>query len=109
MVRVLRQEERYNVTTTNYLPRTWQQIAALQSLAAPDRPPLFGRAGWEVLEQLHAAGVTPRIPIIVTSTDPHTLQRMEQDYDRYGGDKLVAKPLDIDVLLEAIRTLIGPA
>lgn len=53
--------------------------------------------------------MTPRIPIIVTSTDPHTLQRMEQDYDRYGGDKLVAKPLDIDVLLEAIRTLIGPA
>lgn len=43
--------------------------------------------------------MTPRIPILVTSTDPYTLQRMEQDYDRYGGDKLVAKPLDIDVLL----------
>ena len=53
--------------------------------------------------------MTARIPILVTSTDPHTLQRMEQDYDRYGGDKLVVKPLDIDVLLEAIRTLIGPA
>ncbi|HEX2348902.1 MAG TPA: hypothetical protein VHI51_10765, partial [Ktedonobacterales bacterium] len=30
VMRMLLQDERYNVTTTNYVPRTWEQIAALQ-------------------------------------------------------------------------------
>jgi CheY-like chemotaxis protein len=109
VVRVLLQDERYNVTTTNYVPRTWDQIAALQpSLLLIDLTP-YGQSRWELLEHLHAAGVTSRIPVIVTSTDPHMLARMEQEHDRYGGDTLVAKPLDIDALLDAIRALIGPA
>lgn len=46
MVRVLLQEKRYNVTTTNYLPRTCQQIAALQpSLLLIDLLPSVGQAG----------------------------------------------------------------
>lgn len=46
VVRVLRQEERYNVTTTNYLPRTCQQIAALQpSLLLIDLLSSVGQAG----------------------------------------------------------------
>jgi DNA-binding response OmpR family regulator len=108
-VRVLLQDEHYNVTTTNYVPRTWDQIAALQpSLLLIDLSPR-SQAGFELLEQLHAEGVTLRIPIIVTSTLPSILKRVEAKHDRYGGDKLVTKPLDLDALLEAIRTLIGPA
>lgn len=54
-------------------------------------------------------GVTSRIPIVVTSTDRRVLEGVQQENDRYGGDKLVTKPLDIDVLLDAIRALIGEA
>lgn len=56
VVRVLLQDESYNVTTTNYVPRTWDQIAALQpSLLLIDISPR-SQAGWELLEQLHVGG-----------------------------------------------------
>lgn len=108
-VRELLQDARYNVTTTNYVPRTWDQIAALQpDLLVIDLSP-FSQAGWDLLEQLHIQGVTGRIPIVVTSTDPGQLERVERERDRYGGDWLVAKPFHVDVLLDAIHELIGPA
>jgi CheY-like chemotaxis protein len=109
ILRELLQDERYNVTTTNYVPRTWDQIAALQpSLLLIDLAP-HSQAAWNLLERLHVEGVTGRIPIVVTSTDPRLLERARQEGGRYGGDAFVAKPLDIDVLLDAIRALIGPA
>lgn len=109
VIRVLLQDERYNVTTTNYVPRTWDQIAALQpSLLLIDLSPR-SQAGWNLLEHLRAEGVTSRIPIVVTSTDRHILERVQRERDRYGGDTVIAKPLDINALLDAIRVLIGPA
>lgn len=109
VVRVLLQDERYNVTTTNYVPRTWHQIAALQpALLLIDLSP-HSEAAFDLLAHLHAEGVTSRIPIVVTSTQPSLLERVQQEHDRYGGDKLITKPLDIDALLGAIRDLIGPA
>jgi DNA-binding response OmpR family regulator len=109
IVRVLLQDERYKVTTAHYVPRTWDQIAALQpSLLLIDLRPR-SQAGWDLLEQLHAEGVTSRIPIIVTSTDSRQLERVEAEHDRYGGDRLITQPLAIEALLEAIRALIGPA
>jgi DNA-binding response OmpR family regulator len=109
LVRQLLQDANYNVTTTNYVPRTWDQIAALQpDLLVVDLSVLSG-AGWDLLERLHAQGVTQRIPIIVTSTDPGLLARLELECDRYGGDRLVAKPFHVEVLLDAIHTLIGAA
>lgn len=107
--RELLQDANYNVTTTNYVPRTWDQIAALQPDLLVIDVSLPGRAGWDLLERLHAQGVTGRIPIIVTSTDPGQLDRVELDRDRYGGDKVIAKPFHVDVLLDAIHALIGPA
>ena len=69
VVRMLLQEERYNVTTTNYVPRTWDQIAALQpNLLLIDLAP-HSQVGWDLLERLHAEGITSRIPVLVTSTD----------------------------------------
>src|SRR5690349_12511262 len=109
LVRDLLQDASYNVTTTNYVPRTWDQIAALQpDLLVIDLSPL-SREGWDLLEHLHAQGVTGRIPIIVTSTDPGQLDRVQLDHDRYGGNRLVAKPFHVDVLLDAIHALIGHA
>src|SRR5260221_632907 len=103
--RELLQDARYNVTTTNYVPRTWDQIAALQPDLLVIDVSLPGRAGWALLEQLHAQGVTGRIPIIVTSTDPGQLDLVELDRDRYGGDKVIAKPFHVDALLDAIHAL----
>jgi DNA-binding response OmpR family regulator len=109
LVRELLQDASYNVTTTNYVPRTWDQIAALQpDLLVIDLSRLSG-AGWDLLERLHAQGVTQRIPIIVTSTDPGMLARVERERARYGGDRLVPKPFHLEVLLDAIHALIGSA
>jgi DNA-binding response OmpR family regulator len=108
-VRVLLQDERFNVTTTNYVPCTWDQIAALQpSLLLVDVVP-YSQTAWDLLEHLHAEGVTSRIPIVVTSTDRHLLERVQTERERYGGDRVITKPLDIDVLPGAIRALIDPA
>jgi CheY-like chemotaxis protein len=110
VVRVLLQGETYNVTTTNYVPRTWAQIAALQpSLLLIGLNPVHPQDGLELLEHLHHEGVTHTIPIVVTSTDHHLLQRIEREKDYFGGDRFMVIALDIDELLEAIRTLIGPA
>ena len=77
VVRQLLQDEDCNVTTTNYVPRTYEQIAAL----APDLLLLdlaIGqRAGWGLLEHLHAEAATRAIPVLVTSTDPHLLAEAE--------------------------------
>jgi DNA-binding response OmpR family regulator len=109
LVHDLLQDASYNVTTTNYVPRTWDQIAALQPDLLVIDLNVVSRAGWGLLEQLHARGVTNRIPVIVTSTDPGLLARVELERDRYGGDRVVAKPFHIEVLLDAIHTLIGSA
>src|SRR5258708_24587990 len=109
LVRELLQDASYNVPTTNYVPRTWDQIAALQpDLLVIDLNRLSA-AGWDLLEQLHAQGVTQRIPVIVTSTDPGLLERVERERERYGGAKLLTKPVHLEVLLDAIYTLLGSA
>lgn len=109
VVRMLLEDETYRVTTTNYLPRMWTLIAALQpALLLIDLSPRSA-AGMELLERLQQEGVTNRIPVVVTSTDPCILARVEREQERFGGDRLVAMPFDVDVLLAAIRDLIGPA
>lgn len=109
VVRELLQDEAYHVTTTNFVPRTWDQIAALQpTLLLIDVIPME-QAAWALLEHLHEQGITNRIPIILTSTDPLILERAEREKERYGGDRFLTTPFDIDTLLAAIRTLIDPA
>jgi CheY-like chemotaxis protein len=109
VVRVLLQDERYNVTTTNFVPRTFNQIAALQpSLLLVDLT-IGKRAGWELLERLHEETSTRNIPLIVVSNDPELLDRARKDEKRYGGENFIAKPLDLDALFRTIQSLIGGA
>jgi DNA-binding response OmpR family regulator len=109
VVRELLQDEAYNVTTTNYVPRTFEQIAGLE----PDLLVLdlaAGRqAGWSLLARLHAAAATRAIPVLVTSTDPHLLAQAEAAEAGLGGDRFLVKPFDLEVLLAAVRELIGGA
>ena len=109
LLRILFQRAEYNVTTTNYLPATFDQIAALDpDLLLVDL--VWGdRAGWDLLERLNAAARTRGIPVVVVSTTPAYLARVRADPARYGGDALLSKPFDIDDLLGAVRRLLGSA
>jgi CheY-like chemotaxis protein len=108
-VRALLQEERYNVTTTNFVPHTFDQIAALEpdlliiDLAAGIQ------AGWELLERLGQEAQTQDIPVIVVSTRPKYLDAVRADPARYGAQRFLAKPFDIDDMLTAVDELIGKA
>jgi len=109
LMRELLQDERYNVTTTNFVPRTFDQIAALQpSLLVIDLE-LGRQAGWDLLERLQGEAITNGIPVVVVSTDPRLLERAEAQRARYGGQRWVAKPFDIDDLVATIQELVGAA
>src|SRR6187200_27121 len=62
LVRELLQDERYNVTTTNFVPRTFHQIeTARPSVLIVDL--CYGeQAGWELLAELRQEAATRQIP-----------------------------------------------
>ena len=97
------------VTTTNFVPRSFDQIVALQpSLLLIDL--VTGeRAGWELLERLHEEARTRNLPVIVASNEQRLLDRAQGDAKRYGGKGFLIKPMHLDALLDGIRELIGNA
>ena len=109
IVRELFQEEAYNVTTTNFVPNSFDQIEALQPDALIVDIAVGQSAGWELLEQLHEGAVTNDIPVLVLSTSPQLLQRAQEQAERYGNHRYLDKPFDLDVLLRHIREMIGEA
>ncbi len=109
IIRELFQDEGYNVTTTNFVPNFFAQIAAsLPDVLIVDIV-VGHRAGWELLEQLHANAATAGIPVVVVSTDPHLLERAQDQAARYGSHRALAKPFDLETMLEVVRDLIGDA
>lgn len=107
VLRVFFEDEQYNVTTTNYVPRTFEQIEALQPDAIILDLAVTHRTGWTLLEQLAIEASTRDIPVIVVSTDPRILDEAAHDVERYGGQGHIIKPLDLDVLLSKVHELIG--
>jgi signal transduction histidine kinase/CheY-like chemotaxis protein len=109
LVRILFQRAEYNVTTTNFVPATFDQIAALDpDILLVDL--VWGqRAGWDLLERLNAEARTRGIPVVVLSTSPAYLERVEADPERYGGQAVLAKPFEVEDLLRTVDGLIGPA
>jgi DNA-binding response OmpR family regulator len=109
LLRTLLQEERYNVTTTNYVPRTFNQIVALRPdlLIANLTPREF--SGWDLLERLHGEALTRQIPVVVTSTNPEFLAHARRHSELYGQASYVVLPFDVDALLAPIHRLIGAA
>jgi CheY-like chemotaxis protein len=109
ILRHLLEHEHYTVTTTNFVPQTFEQIAALQpSLLIIDLS-VGQRAGPDLLERLQREAITRKIPVIVVSTDRRLLARARAEQAHYGGQLFLAKPLDLDNLLEGIHALIGAA
>jgi CheY-like chemotaxis protein len=103
------QEEGYNVTTTNFVPSSFDQIATAQPYALIVDVVVGERAGWELLEQLHAAAATNDIPVLLLSTSPHLLQKAQEHAERYGSHRYLDKPLDLEALLSNVREMIGTA
>jgi CheY-like chemotaxis protein len=109
VVRELFQDERYNVTTTNFVPHSFAQIAALQPDALIVDVAVGESAGWNLLERLHDAAATTGIPVLVLSTSPQLLEKAREQSERYGNHRYLDKPFDVDALLEHIRQMIGVA
>lgn len=109
VVRELLQDEAYNVTTTNFTPDSFDQIATLQpSLLIIDLA-VGERAGWDLLERLEADADTHGIPVIVVSTNADYLEAAKAQPDRFAGQRFLRKPVDLDEVLQKIEELIGRA
>ena len=109
LMRELFQMESYNVTTTNFAPNSFDQIAALQPDALIIDIVVGQSAGWELLEQLHASAATRGIPVIMVSTSPDLLEKAQAQAERYGTHRVLIKPFDLDDLLGMIHDAIGAA
>jgi twitching motility two-component system response regulator PilH len=109
VLRALFQDEHYNVTTTNYVPNTFDQIVALRPDAIIVDLEVTLRAGWDLLEHLAREAATRDMPVVITSTAQGLLDRAAADPARYGGRAYLVKPLNLDKILAAVRSLIGDA
>ncbi len=105
----LLEDERYGVTTSDFVPEIFPLVIGLQPDLIIVDLAITAMTGWELLEQLEMEALTRRIPVIVTSTDRRLLERAEANRRRYGFDHYLIKPFDLDVLLEAVHVLIGKA
>lgn len=109
LVRKLLQDENYNVTTTNFVPGTFDQIEALNPDLLIIDLVVGVRAGWELLDRLQADAGTRGMPMIVFSTDPDLLEQA-QALDTPGGRRrFLAKPFSLAALLALVDELIGTA
>ncbi len=109
LMRELLQEERYNVTTTNYVPLTFYQVAVLHPSVLVVDLTIGARAGWNLLAALRDGALTRGIPVIVVSTDPRLLARAQREQVPGDTRRYLVKPFDLDDLLTTIRELIGVA
>lgn len=109
VVRELLQDEHYNVTTTNFVPNSFETIEVAQpALLIVDL--VFGeQAGWNLLGRLRQAASTRDIPVLLVSTTQGLLDEAREQQAMYGGDRYLVKPFDLDELLRLISELIGKA
>jgi DNA-binding response OmpR family regulator len=109
VVRDLFQEENYNVTTTNFVPSSFEQIEAVRPDALIVEVVVGESAGWELLDQLNEGASTTGIPVLVLSTSPRLLAQAQEQAERYGTHRYLDKPFALDALLSTIREMIGEA
>lgn len=107
LIRELLSDERYNVTITNYVPKTFDVIVSLNpDLVIVDL--VYGqRAGWDLLARLTREIATQGIPILLTSTDPILLERAAADPEQFGTNRNLVVPFDINDLTREVSELIG--
>lgn len=109
LVRELLEDVQYNVTTTNFVPLTFDLIGALRPDLVIIDVVVGIHAGWELLDHLAHESATRRIPVIVTSTNQTLLDRAEAIAVPNGSKAYLAMPFDIDAMLAMVNELIGDA
>lgn len=109
LMRELFQAESYNVTTTNFVPHTFEQIAALGPDLLMVDVVVGDQAGWDLLERLHAGATTRGIPVIIFSTSPVLLDRAEHLTSPDSTRRFLTKPFNVAGLLALVEELIGTA
>lgn len=109
IVRQLLQDENYNVTTTNFVPLSFETIEAAQPTLLIIDLVLGEEAGWDLLAKLRNSASTCDIPILLLSTTPDLLEQARQNHQQFGGDRYLIKPFDLDDLLATIHEMIGEA
>jgi len=109
LVRTLLEEERYRITTTNFLPKTFDQIADLQpSLLIIDLC-IGAQDGWQLLAEVRQEASTHGIPVLVFSATQSLLEQAAANHALWGGDRFLSVPFELDELVLQIRGLIGVA
>ena len=109
LVRDLLEEERYNITTTNFVPRTFEQIASLQPDLIIVDVVVGIQSGWDLLDALAHGAETAAIPVLVCSTDQRLLAEAERLAVQGSEQRYLLKPFDIDQMLWLVHELIGKA
>ncbi len=109
VIRDVFQEKGYNVATINFVPNSFAQIAALEPDVLIVDIVVGQRAGWDLLERLNAEAATTGIPVLVVSTDPRLLARVQEQAARYGKNRYLIKLFGLEEILTHIREMIGEA
>lgn len=107
--RVVLQDGRYNVTTTNLVPLTYQMVASLGASVLVidlmiDQPQI-----WVLAEQLRLGDKTRMLPIVFMSTNPQLLEKAERLPWRSGGRYVFVKPFSTVDSVDVIHSLVGSA
>jgi CheY-like chemotaxis protein len=92
LIRDLFQDEGYNVTTTNFVPNSFEQIAALHPDALIVDIVVGQRADGNCWSRFNAEAATTGIPVLIVSTDPRLLERAREQAARYGENRYLIKP-----------------
>ena len=107
--RVLLQGDRYNVTTTNLVPATYDMIHAAGADALVVDLKLGQPQIWDLLARLRDVEGVASLPVVLTSTDPALLDAAEVGRWPPGGTFLLLRPFVPGDLLDVVHALIGPA
>lgn len=108
-VRVILDDARFNVTTTNAVPLTFALIATAQpSLLIMDLE-ITEVSGWDLLVRLHTEARTARIPVIITAKDDRLLAHAHRYPHLYGGQVKLVVPFSAEALLDSVHSLVGTA
>ncbi len=109
LVRIILDEEHYNVTTTNAVPLTFALIDAAHPALIIIDLALAELAGWDLLVRLHTEAVTAAIPVIVTASDIRLLEHARRYPTLFGAQSYLTIPFTVRALLDQVRALIGTA
>ena len=109
IIRELLQGEDYNVTTTNFVPETFDQIAALDPALIIIDLVVGERSGVDLLARIADEAKTQKIPVIIVSTNQQLLEESQAGAQHLAEHRTLRKPFDLDELLGIVDELIGPA